>query len=411
MKFQCPLCGAKIRIRSTSDGQATISCPGCQINEVLEFNPNPDEIFLEFLVRFDKKQEARCLPDAPGGMTTTTQSTNSQTGEVSRTPEAEKVPEISTTERKIGEAEIRTEGEIRKIIGGEKPDAITQEVLFSKECYLADYRVLRETGAEIGSSVRRIGLDARIVSELGKDGITNVYRFQHDAIKSILAGDDTVIEAPTASGKTEAFLIPIIQKIISDGCPSGIYAVLVYPTKALSRDQFPKIQKIARATGITAAVFDGDVEATERRNITDKPPQILVTNFDLLHYHMRYNTRLSWIFNTIKILVVDEAHTYSGIFGSNVHYIIKRLKRLVDASRMQIVAASATLDDPREFCTRLFDTDRIKTVRGTGREKQIEFGMLFPSKRRSRTIMVDLVDKFAGAGHQTLVFSNSHRNA
>ena len=407
------------------DSRVNVSCKSCKLEESLEFNSNPDEIFLEFLVTYDKKQTANNLPDVLAATASTMSTTDLQRDAAVRMVDTSatkpRATDVQVTEPKVAirtdvqvtepKVAIRTDDEIMEIIGDEEPDDITREILFSNGCYLADYRVLRESKAEFGISVSKVGLDIRIVSELKNNGITSIYRFQHDAIKSILAGDNTVIEAPTASGKTEAFLIPIIQKIISDGYPSGIYAILVYPTKALARDQFPKIQKIAEAANVTAAVFDGDVGAAERKNITDKPPQILVTNFDLIHYHMWRNTRLGRIFNTVKILVVDEVHTYAGIFGSNVHYIIKRLKRIVDVKQMQIVAASATIDDPEGFCTKLFDTDKIRTIQGAGKEKQIEFSMLFPSGRKPRTLMVELVQKFAKAGHQTMVFSNSHRSA
>ena len=76
-------------------------------------------------------------------------------------------------------------------------------------------------------------------------------------------------------------------------------------------------------------MFDGDTTQNERKEILENPPQILVTNFDVIHYHLWHQTKFSSLLANLRILVVDETHVYSGIFGSNVHYIIKRLKRIV----------------------------------------------------------------------------------
>ena len=80
--------------------------------------------------------------------------------------------------------------------------------------------------------------------------IEQFYKFQEESIKEITFGENVVIEAPTASGKTEAFLIPVIQRIKKDSDTGSVFAVFVYPTKALSRDQYPKIQKFAEKIGI-----------------------------------------------------------------------------------------------------------------------------------------------------------------
>ena len=108
---------------------------------------------------------------------------------------------------------VRSESEIEDMIGDERPDKIMRDVLYSKKDYVADYRVIREAEPEYGPSPDDAELDGRLAAALKESGIGRLYRFQYDAIKSITSGKDTVIEAPTASGKTEAFLIPVIQRI------------------------------------------------------------------------------------------------------------------------------------------------------------------------------------------------------
>ena len=401
MRFQCPACGTGMRVDETFDGRMYVACDGCSIGGLVPYNENRDEAFLEFLVMYDDGR----LEAAP------------------RTRGAE--PAAAADPPQSGHAMIRSRPDIDGMIGGEEPDRLTRDILYSRKDYLADYRVIREPEPEYGRSTAEAGLDAKLAAALVEAGIKRLYKYQDAAIRSITAGRNTVIEAPTASGKTEAFLIPIIQNIIRHigrgedgggrgGKRRGVYAVVTYPTKALSRDQIPKIQKLAGAAGLSAEVFDGDTPASAKSRIAGNPPHILVTNFDLLHHHMWRRTALGRTLHTARMLIVDEAHSYSGIFGSNVHYIIKRLVRIAGgaaARRVQFVAASATLDDPSRFCSELFGIKDVTVIRGSGPSRHIEFAMLFPSLRKPRVLMAHVTKKFATSGHQTMVFSNSHRNS
>lgn len=352
-----------------------VSCGKCGIEDLLEFSKNIDEVFLEFLSRYDN------------GLVT----------------------ENGLSEGLKDEGIVRAESEIKKMIGKNKPDKITEEILFSKKDYVSQYKILSNPEPKMGCKVEDLGLDEAIIKHLKELGISHFYKFQEDAIMEITYGENVVIEAPTASGKTEAFLIPVIQKIKKDSSEGNVFAIFVYPTKALARDQFPKIKKFAEKIGIRVSVFDGDTEMAERRDIIDNPPHILVTNFDVLHYHMWHQTKFSSILNSTRVLVTDEAHVYSGIFGSNVHYIIKRLKRIC-ANKIQFVAASATLDDAKEFCEKLFG-EKMQKIQGSGKRGQTDFVMLFPSLRTQRALMVELTKKLTQKNHKTMVFNNSHLNS
>jgi DEAD/DEAH box helicase domain-containing protein len=123
---------------------------------------------------------------------------------------------------------------------------------------------------------------------------------------------------------------------------------------------------------------------------------------------MWHRSKFAMLLNSVRFLVVDEAHVYSGIFGSNVHYVIKRLKRI--CQKLQIIASSATLDNALPFCEQLFGV-QMKLVSGSGRKGKTNFSMLFPSLRTQRALMVEIVKKLATKKHKTLVFSNSHLNS
>jgi len=352
-----------------------VSCEKCGLEDLLEFSKNADEVFLEFLSRFDK------------GLVT----------------------EGGLSEGLKDEGIVRGENEIKEMIGKNKPDKITEEILFSKKDYISQYKVLSNPEPEMGCKVEELGLDESITEHLKELGIDQFYKFQEEAIEEITFGENVVIEAPTASGKTEAFLIPVIQRIKKDASDGNVFAIFVYPTKALARDQYPKIQKFAEKIGVNVKVFDGDTKQEERRDIIDNPPQILITNFDVLHYHMWHQTKFSSLLSSTRILITDEAHVYSGIFGTNVHYIIKRLKRIC-TNKLQFVAASATLDDAKEFCQKLFG-EEMQKIQGSGKKGKTDFVMLFPSLRTQRALMVELTKKLTQKNHKTMVFNNSHLNS
>jgi DEAD/DEAH box helicase domain-containing protein len=352
-----------------------ILCEGCGLQDLLEYTKNVDEVYLEFLARYDQGQ----------------------------TPNKRQMGTDLTTA-----GIVRDKKEIEKMIAGHSPDPLTREALFSKKDYVSFYKTIKDPEPEMGAAVDDLGLDDGIVEYLHQMKITKFYRFQEEAIREILYGNNIVITAPTASGKTEAFSIPVIQKIASEGGHAQLLAIFVYPTKALSRDQLPKIRQIAQRVGLRAEVFDGDTIQRERNAILEKPPQIVLTNFDVLHYHMMYGTMFASLCSTIKFLVVDEAHVYSGIFGSNVHYVIKRLKRL--CKKIQFVASSATLENAQEFCEQLFGS-KMHLIRGSGRKGETDFAMIFPSLRTQRALTVDLLEKLTSKKHKTMVFSNSHLNS
>ncbi|MCV0401455.1 MAG: DEAD/DEAH box helicase [Nitrosopumilus sp.] len=375
MKFSCPKCKSKIEIQKTFNKKMHVSCEKCGIEDLLEFSKNVDEVFLEFLSRFDK------------GLVT----------------------EGGLSEGLKEEGIVRGENEIKKMIGNSKPDKITEEILFSKKDYISQYKVLTNPEPKMGCKVEDLGLDDTITEHLKELKIEEFYKFQEEAIQEITFGENVVIEAPTASGKTEAFLIPVIQRIKKDAIEGNVFAIFVYPTKALSRDQYPKIQKFAEKIRVKVRVFDGDTKLDERREIIDNPPQILITNFDVLHYHMWHQTKFSSLLASTRILVIDEAHVYSGIFGTNVHYIIKRLKRIC-TNKLQFVAASATLDDAKEFCQQLFG-EKMQKIQGSGKKGKTDFAMLFPSLRTQRSLMVELTKKLTQKNHKTMVFNNSHLNS
>ncbi len=372
MKFRCPKCKSRIELQRTFNKKIHVSCTKCEVEDIIGFIKNPDEAFLEFCARYD----AGIIRDIRSNL--------------------------------IAESIVRSDSEIDAMISGKEPSDITNGILRTKKDYVSEYRVLDSIEPEIGCAPSDLDLNDSLLKYLTEIGISNLYKFQEDSFVEITNGSNVVIEAPTASGKTEAFLIPIIQRMHKRGISGSVYAVFVYPTKALARDQYLKIKHFASLLSMRAEVFDGDTELEKRRSIIVDPPQIIVTNFDVIHYHMWHRTRFGSLLSTTRVLIVDEVHTYSGIFGTNVHYIIKRLKRL--CKDLQFVAASATIHDAKQFTCDLFG-EEMKLIKGSGRKGKIEFTMLFPTLRSQRALMIDIAKQLTKKRHKTMIFNNSHLNS
>ncbi|HJU95950.1 MAG TPA: DEAD/DEAH box helicase [Nitrososphaera sp.] len=312
---------------------------------------------------------------------------------------------------------IRPSAEIDALMVASKAtgDPLLEQTLRSQQDYIVDFQAIEEPPPELGSRIDDGLVCEAIIEVLKAKKINHLYKFQEEAIKKVLQGKDIVITAPTASGKTEAFCIPVLQEIVAKqllrfgSLRSGegtVSAVFVYPTKALSRDQLPKVEELAKPLSLKVAVLDGDTSEKERRRVIESPPDIIITNFDVLHYHMMHKTKFSRIVRTVKFLVVDEAHVYTGIFGANVHHIIARFERLT-GNRLQIIAASATLPNADQFCQTLFGK-QMQVINGRGRPGRINLAIIFPSLRSYRSLMLDLLRQTTKSNHKTIVFANSH---
>lgn len=381
--YRCPKCSSPHSVGADRifDGRLMFRCQRCKVCAIVQAAASTDESYLEFL---DKCEN--------GGA--------AASEDLWLLMEQEKI--------------IRPKKEIDAFLAAAGKDPFLEEVLRSDRDYVVDFRSLEEPPPEYGDSIDKLPVDEAITGVLKAKGIEKLYRFQEDAVKKILKGNDVVVTAPTASGKTEAFCIPVLQKIAEElprfgslrsGGSGKIMAIFVYPTKALARDQMPKIAELAEPLGVRAAVLDGDTPDAERRKILDSLPDIIVTNFDVIHYHMIHRTAFSRALKTARFLVVDEAHVYTGVFGANVHHIIARLERL--AGKMQIVAASATLPNAGDFCQALFGR-KMEVVKGKGRRGRVNLAIIFPSLRSHRSLALDIVKEAAKEKHRTIAFSNSH---
>lgn len=198
-------------------------------------------------------------------------------------------------------------------------------------------------------------LDPRIAVALQKRGVLALYSHQVEALEAAQSGRDFVIATPTASGKSLCFHLPVLDALARD--PSRT-ALFLYPTKALSRDQEHGLQSLIRDAelGLPGVVFDGDTPG-DQRAVARTKARILLTNPDMLHAGILPNhTKWASFLAGLSFVVLDELHTYRGVFGSHMAHVIARLKRLAEfhGARPRFIGATATIGNPREHAARIF---------------------------------------------------------
>ena len=188
-------------------------------------------------------------------------------------------------------------------------------------------------------------------------GIEQLYSHQVEAINQVRARRDVVVVTSTASGKTLCYNLPVAEAMLADDDSRALY---IFPTKALAQDQLTVLGELAGthadlAEHIRCATYDGDTPSHQRRKVRESA-NIILTNPDMLHAGMLpYHSRWARFFSGLRTVVIDEIHSYRGIFGSNVANVMRRLDRICEryGSRPNFVLSSATIANPKDHAERL----------------------------------------------------------
>ena len=259
-------------------------------------------------------------------------------------------------------------------------------------------------------------LDARIVAGLNERGVARPYVHQAEAIAAVRDGQDIVVVTPTASGKSLCYMIPILQAIADD---PAARALLLFPTKALGQDQVTEFAELTAATGlrVSASTYDGDTPAPIRTAVRSAG-QVIVTNPDMLHAAiLPHHTKWFQLFEQLRYIVVDELHTYRGVFGGHVANVLRRLLRICAhyGSHPIVICCSATIGNPGELAEALIGrpvrvVDRTGAPVGERHLLLVDPPLLDPSTG-ARGSAVTLAQRWAlpflRAGRQTIVFGRS----
>ena len=258
-------------------------------------------------------------------------------------------------------------------------------------------------------------LPAALSRYLDARGI-RLYSHQCGAVEALRAGRNVILCTPTASGKTLGFDLPVFETLARDRRAAALF---VYPTKALSNDQLKVFREMERVTGIRAdaAVYDGDTPVSRRGRIREIS-RIILTNPHELHHVLPWHSKWERFFRNLRYVVFDEAHRYRGVFGSNVAFVIRRLRRIARfyGASPSFVLSTATLANPQEFGEKLAGLP-FDVISGDGSPrggKTFLFynpffdgaGALSPHQETR-----DLFLYFVKRGLQTLCFTASRRMA
>ena len=198
--------------------------------------------------------------------------------------------------------------------------------------------------------------DPRLVDALRRGGIERLYTHQAAAAEAAVRGANVVVVTPTASGKTLCYNLPVLNTMLADTLARALY---LFPTKALAQDQLAELRLLDETLGqrINAHTYDGDTPQSARPGIR-KSARIVITNPDMLHAGiLPHHTRWARFFQGIRYVVLDEIHTYRGVFGSHVANVLRRLKRICAfyGANPQFICASATIANPLELAEHLVE--------------------------------------------------------
>ncbi len=239
--------------------------------------------------------------------------------------------------------------------------------------------------------------------------IPGLYSHQARSLALLDAGSDLVLATPTASGKSLVYTLPILRDALAR---RDSRALLLFPLKALEQDQRQRLAEDAQsvgALGLEIAIYDGDTPESARRRLRERPPQVLITTPDMLHAGILPH-HASWqrFFSQLRWVVIDELHSYRGIFGSHVAQVLRRLERVArfHGARPRCIAASATIANPAELASAL--TGRpFEVVQESGSPRAQRHFLLFRPKTSPYTLAAQLFRSAVGLGLRTIAFTKA----
>ncbi len=294
---------------------------------------------------------------------------------------------------------------------------------------MANFRRIEEKIIECAESLKKSGvyvyhkrIDSKepefanlndfFIEEFCKKQNIKLYTHQKIAIEKILVGRNVCISTPTSSGKTLSYHLPILKKFSED---KNSKFLLIYPLKALAQDQKEKLIKNAEKVTpfFRCEIYDGDTSGYRREKIRKNLPNCLITNPDMIHYGI-LPSHYKWedFFINLKYIVFDEVHTYRGVFGSHISWVIRRLLRILNYYDVDpvFITTSATIGNPEQFHKSLFGFN-FEIVKQNGAGNPIKH-FFFVNPVESGTayrIAVKLFSHFVQAGIRTIVFTKARK--
>ncbi|MBW2334137.1 MAG: DEAD/DEAH box helicase, partial [Deltaproteobacteria bacterium] len=239
--------------------------------------------------------------------------------------------------------------------------------------------------------------------------IETLYAHQTEAIGKLQEGKDIVVSTPTASGKSLIYNVGVIETILKTPSARALY---IFPLKALEQDQLKNLSDFTvglKKVQISAAIYDGDTSTGDRKRIKEKVPNIILTNPDMLHIGiLAYHEKWAEFFSNLAFVIIDEVHTYRGIFGSHLAQIVRRLKRicLLYNTTPQFILSSATIQNPHDFAINLIDKN-LDVISHSGAPKSGQYFMFLNPLTSTNFLATQLFIQCLNAHFRTIVFTQS----
>ncbi|MBA4357868.1 MAG: DEAD/DEAH box helicase, partial [Desulfovibrio sp.] len=250
-----------------------------------------------------------------------------------------------------------------------------------------------------------------LAQALAAQGVKRLYRHQLEALALARSGRDLVAATPTASGKTLVYALPVLEHLLANPTAKALF---LFPLKALEHDQLQALNTLSVSAGMgpVAAIYDGDTPPALRKRLREHPPPVLISNPDMIHAGIcAYPAAWRAFLANLSLVVIDEVHTYRGVFGSHVAQVLRRLQRLAltQGSRPRFVLSSATIANPAEHAAaltgRAFAPDQVITDSGAPAAGR-HFVMVNPTGAASTTAAY-LLTHSVRQGLATICFTRS----
>lgn len=267
-----------------------------------------------------------------------------------------------------------------------------------------------------------------------KLGIKTLYDHQAFGVEIIRGGKNLVIMTPTASGKSLIYNIPVVESLLKDPESTALY---IFPLKGLEQDQFRAFNNLTVGLPIErpgrppeggdggggkkrraftpglSEIYDGDTTAYRRKKIREAPPAVILTNPDMLHLAINaFNDKWEPFLSNLKYVIIDEVHTYRGVFGSHVAHVLRRLRRILKkyGSEPQFIACSATIANPAELASMLTGLEfELITKSGAPAGRRNFLFINPPPDESPYTMATRLFTASVKAGFKTIAFTKARK--
>ncbi len=252
-----------------------------------------------------------------------------------------------------------------------------------------------------------------LMGAIRRHGVEQLWSHQAEGIAAARRGEDVLITTPTASGKSLVFQAPVLEEALRGRPGHGLF---LFPLKALGQDQRAKFCRLAAESGLGpesagCEIYDGDTPPAKREAIRKEFPRVIVSNPDMLHMGiLGHWTGWGPFLADLRWIVLDELHTYRGIFGSHFHHVLQRLLRLCHSvgANPTIIASSATAANAPEFASAL--TGRtFHWIGESGAPREGRHLLLFRPTASPYTLALQLFVRCLNAGLKTIVFTKARR--